>query len=55
MTYSTYGTTTSSSVDAGALAVFGGLFIVYLIVVLAIAIVTIIGMWKVFTKAGQEG
>lgn len=52
-TYGNYGTT--SSVDAGALAVFGGLFIVYMIICLAIAVVTIIGMWKVFTKAGEEG
>ncbi len=53
-TYGNYGTT-ASSVDTGALAVFGGLFIVYMIICLAIAVVTIIGMWKLFTKAGEEG
>lgn len=48
-------TYTTTNTDGAALALFGGLFIVYLIFILAIAIVTIIGMWKVFTKAGQEG
>jgi len=36
----------------GALAIFGLLFIV---VPLLFALVTIAGMWKVFTKAGQPG
>lgn len=52
--YSTYGTT-SSSVDAGALAVLGGFFIVLMLICLAVAIVSIIGMWKMFTKANEEG
>lgn len=56
MTYTyDYGTTASSAEAAGALAIFGGLMIVWAIICLAIAIVTIIGMWKVFTKAGEEG
>ncbi len=49
-TYGNYGT-----VDGAGLALFGGLFIVYMLICLAIAVVTIIGMWKVFTKAGEEG
>lgn len=55
--YSTYGTyTTNGAAEAGAgLALFGGLFIIYMLVCLAIVAVTIIGMWKVFTKAGKEG
>jgi len=36
----------------GALAIFGLLF---LVVPLLFALVTIAGMWKVFTKAGQPG
>ena len=55
MTYTyDYGTTSSAAEGAG-LALFGGLFIVYMLVCLAIAAVAIIGMWKVFTKAGKEG
>ena len=55
MTYTYDYGTTASSVDTGALAISGGLFVVYMIICLAIAVVTIIGMWKVFTKAGEEG
>lgn len=32
-----------------------GLTIAYLVVVLAIAVISIVAMWKVFTKAGQSG
>ena len=41
----------SAAASAGALA-FGGIF---MIVALAIAVVCIIGMWKVFEKSGQPG
>ena len=51
MTY-TYNT---NNVDTGALAVLGGFFIIIMLISLAIAIVSIIGMWKMFTKAGEEG
>ena len=51
MTYSTY----SSNVDTGALALLGGFFIVFMLICLAVAVVSIIGMWKMFTKAGEEG
>jgi hypothetical protein len=53
-TYGNYGTTTTSY-DGAGLAVFGALWIVYMLICIAIAVVTIIGMWKVFTKAGEEG
>ena len=55
--YSTYGTygTTSQAVDGAGLAVFGAGMIIYMLVCIAIAVVAIIGMWKVFTKAGKEG
>ena len=54
MTYTyTYGNT--QAVDGAGLAVFGALWLVYMLVCLAIAVVAIIGMWKVFTKAGKEG
>ena len=55
MTYTyDYGTTSSAAEGAG-LALFGGFMIVYMLICIAIAVVTIIGMWKVFTKAGEEG
>jgi hypothetical protein len=47
--------TTSSSVDTGALALLGGFLIVIVLISLAIAVISIIGMWKMFTKAGEEG
>ena len=49
--YSTYDTTTSAGVGAG-LALFGGMF---LIIWLAVFVVAVIAMWKVFEKAGVEG
>ena len=55
MTYTyDYGTTSSAAEGAG-LALFGGFMIVYMLICIAIAVVSIIGMWKVFTKAGEEG
>lgn len=56
MTYTyDYGTTASSAEATGILALFAGLGIVMWIIGLAICVVTIIGMWKLFTKAGKEG
>ena len=55
MTYTYDYGTTSSTMDGAGLAVFAGLWLVYMLVCLAIAVVAIIGMWKVFTKAGKEG
>ncbi len=52
-----YGSYPSSSYDvaaAASTAIFGVLM-VYLVIVLAIAIVQIIAMWKIFTKAGEKG
>ena len=49
----------SGSVDAEAVAglsaVFGAFMGVYMVIVFAIAVVQIIAMWKLFTKAGQKG
>lgn len=41
--------------DSTAYAVAGGIMIVYCIVVLAISILIIAGMWKMFVKAGKPG
>ena len=51
MTY-TYNTTAA---DTGLLAAFAGIMLVVVLISLAVAIVSIIGMWKMFTKAGEEG
>ncbi len=51
----TYDYGTTSSVDGAGLAIFGAGMIIYMLVCIAIAVVAIIGMWKVFTKAGKEG
>ena len=50
-----YGTSSagaSSDMLLGALAGFLGAF---MIVIVVIAVLQIIGMWKVFTKAGEKG
>ena len=41
--------------ENAAYAVAGGVLIVYYIVVLAIAILVLAGMWKMFVKAGKPG
>jgi hypothetical protein len=33
----------------------GSLFVVFLMAILAVAVLTIAGMWKVYTKAGEPG
>lgn len=43
---------TAAAVGLGAL---GAMLIVYLVVVIAIAILQIVAMWKIFTKAGEKG
>ena len=45
----------SSSADTELLAVAGGILAVYSVIILAIAVVELIGMWKMFTKAGEAG
>ena len=51
-----YGSYPSSSYDvAAASSAILGALIVYSIIVFAIAIVQIIAMWKIFTKAGEKG
>lgn len=56
-TYGNYGTTygTASSVAGSAVAAIAIFTIIWSIICIAIAVVTIIGMWKMFTKAGEEG
>ncbi len=48
-------TTVSSNVDPATAGALGAFFLVYSIVVFAIALVSIIGLWKVFLKAGKPG
>ena len=43
------------SQEAGLMAAFGAAAGIYLVIVFAIAIIQIIAMWKIFTKAGQAG
>lgn len=35
--------------------VAGGIAMVYMVVVLAIAVISLVGMWKIFVKAGKPG
>lgn len=49
-------TYTTTSVDTGAAgAALGAMFAIYMFVWLAVAVIAIIAMWKIFTKAGQAG
>ena len=55
MTYTyDYGITISVAKGEG-LELFNGIMIAYMIICIAIAVVAAIGMWKVFTKAGEKG
>lgn len=51
-TYTSYDTTTLTTNQSAGLALFSGFF---LFIWLAIVIVAIVAMWKVFEKAGVEG
>ncbi len=51
--YSSYYGSSADAVAVGAIA--GGVLAVYSIIILAIAVVELIGMWKMFTKAGEAG
>jgi uncharacterized membrane protein YhaH (DUF805 family) len=48
----TYTTTNSTNLDGGAMAMFTG---IWLFVWLALTIIAITAIWKVFSKAGQPG
>ena len=53
-----YSTSTTSLYDtesAGMLAMGTGVMVVYSLIMLAVAVVEIIAMWKIFTKAGKPG
>lgn len=49
-----YSYTTNAYNDA-AVAGFGAAYVVYMIICLAISVVMVISMWKIFVKAGKEG
>ncbi len=57
--YSTYPSTTYSTSSTGdltaVLAALGAFAAVLLVVAIAMAILTIVGQWKMFKKAGAEG
>ena len=53
-----YSTSTTNLYDvdtAGMVAASTGVMVAYIIISLAIAVVSIIAMWKIFTKAGKPG
>lgn len=51
--YYGYGSYYSDYTAAGA--ALGTILIVYLVVLLAVVVAQIVAMWKIFTKAGEEG
>lgn len=46
---------TTTSYDAAAMGALGAGLAIYYIIVLAVCVVMIIALWKVFTKAGEPG
>ncbi len=32
-----------------------GILVVYMVIVLAVAVISLVGMWKIFVKAGKPG
>jgi len=52
---STYNTTIDPTVTTTAAAGFGIAMLLYVLFWLAVAVVTIVAMWKIFVKAGQPG
>ena len=48
-----YGSDYSSTAAVGA--AFAGFFLVWLVIILAVAVFAIIVQWKIFTKAGKPG
>lgn len=46
---------TTTAADTGFWAAFAGIMFFIVLIALAVAVVSIIGMWKMFTKAGEEG
>ena len=47
--------TVNANATEGLFAIIGGMLIIIALIAIAVAVVTIIGLWKVFTKAGEEG
>lgn len=55
MSYNYYGYNTSSYSDVATASAMSSIMIVYMLFAIAIAVVQIIAMWKIFTKAGEAG
>lgn len=45
----------AAPVDETGAALFAGVMLVYLLVILAISVLSIVAMWKIFSKAGEAG
>lgn len=54
-TYTTYTTTQDAEAATGFLALFFGSFILFSVIILAIYVVSVIALWKIFEKAGVDG
>ena len=46
---------TTTNLDTASAGTFAGIMLVYMLFWIAIAVVAIIAMWKIFTKAGKPG
>jgi hypothetical protein len=48
-------TVTTTSVDTASAGAFAGVMLVWMLFWIAIAVISIIAMWKIFAKAGKPG
>lgn len=54
-TYTTYTYPTTTTTSTAGTAALGGFFLVVTLIALVVAVIMIISMWKIFTKAGEDG
>lgn len=50
-----YNTGIGTSMDTSGFAAIGAFLAVYLLIIIALCVVMIVSMWKVYTKAGKPG
>lgn len=53
--YFDYYTTSDYATIGAASAVLSGVLVIYSLVILAVAVIQIVAMWKLFSKAGEKG
>jgi len=52
---SSYSTSSSKNDEAIFIAILGTYFVTVMVLAIVVVIATLVGLWKIFTKAGEEG